>query len=217
MGEGLNKLIASELYRCFCMNCISLIGEACDTLKKENKVSIDWEEENITANIKSHIEKSPNAIRQMIFVADEVRLYTTDILDGKRKSKNAPRIDLVLQGTWDNTLKINYYVETKILILHNCKKIGRKSLISAIGKQKRYIKTGIDNFCNGTYPVNGSMLGYILEGESSEIVSKINTLLKKADRKNEQLVNKPSTIVGIDACYSSVHTNFKLDHFFVCF
>ena len=217
MGEGLNKLIASELYRCFCMNCISLIGEACDALKKDSKVSIDWEEENITANIKNHIEKNPSAIRQMIFVADEVRLYTTDILDGKKKSKNAPRIDLVLQGTWDNTHRINYYVETKILILRNCKKTGRKSLISAIGKQKRYIKTGIDNFCNGTYPVNGSMLGYILEGEYYEIVSKINTLLKKANREAEQLVNKPCTIVGIDACYSSVHTNFKLDHFFVCF
>ena len=217
MGEGLNKLIASELYRCFCINCISLIGEACNDLKKGKKVSIDWEEENITANIKSHIERNPTAIRQMIFVADEVRLYTTDILDGKKKSKNAPRIDLVLQGNWDNTQRINYYVETKILILRNCKKTGRKSLISAIGKQKRYIKTGIDNFCNDTYPVHGVMLGYILEGKIYEIVSKINTLLKKADREAEQLVNKPCTFVGIDACYYSVHTNLKLDHFFVSF
>lgn len=217
MGEGLNKLIASELYRCFCMNCISLIGEACDALKKGSKVSIDWEEENITANIKNHIEKNPSAIGQMIFVADEVRLYTSDILDGKKKSKNAPRIDLVLQGTWDNNQRINYYVETKILILRNCRKTGRKSQISAIGKQKRYIKTGIDNFCNGTYPVNGSMLGYIMEGDSYEIVSSINMLLKKSDREAEQLVNKPCTVVGIDACYTSVHTNFKLNHYFVCF
>ncbi len=217
MGEGLNKLITSELYRCFCMNCITLIGEACADLKKEDKISIDCEEENITANIKSHIEKNPNAMRQMIFVADEVRLYTTDILDGKKKSKNAPRIDLVLQGTWDNIQRVNYYVEAKILILCNCRKTGQKSLIRAIDKQKRYIKTGIDNFCNGTYPINGSILGYVLEGEYAEIVSKINMLLKKANRETELLVNKPCGIVGIDACYFSKHANLFLDHYFVCF
>lgn len=217
MGEGLNKSIASEWYRCFRMNCLSLIGEACDALKKEGHVSIDWEEENITANIKNHIEKNPSAIIQMIFVADEVRLYTSDILAGKKKSRNAPRIDLVLQRTWNNTKRINYYVEAKILILHNCKKTGRKSPISATGKQKRYIKTGIDNFRDGTYPANGAMLGYILEGEPTEIVSGINRLLRKAGRGAELLVNEPCKIIGIDACYSSVHTKSRLEHFFVRF
>lgn len=199
------------------MNCITLIGEACADLKKDNKVSIDWEEENITANIKSHIEKNPHAIRKMIFVADEVRLYTSDILDGKKKSKKAPRMDLVLQGTWDDTKRISYYVEAKILIQCNCKKSDQKSLISALGKQKRYIKTGIDNFCNGKYPVNGSMLGYVLKGEFAEIVSKINMLLKKENRESELLVNKPCRITGFDACYFSKHTNLSLDHYFVCF
>ena len=61
------------------------------------------------------------------------------------------------------------------------------------------------------------MLGYVLEGDISSIVSGINKIMENKFSCTEKLYPKSCQFVGIDGYYVSHHTNLNLDHFFVKF
>lgn len=211
-----NDNIREQLFKAFHDNCIVLIGDACQYLKDKNIVTIDWDEENISANIFTYIDQSSKAMNWKIFVADEARLYNNQILEGNKRSKNVPRIDLKL-GSWDNVSRINFYVEAKRLIQNKCFKKGRKSLLDPKQIQKRYVETGIGHYISGYYPSNGCMLGYILEGEISLIVDAVNEIIEKDYSTSEKIHDGFQTTIGIDRYYISNHNEFILEHFFVKF
>ena len=215
MPGTLKENIRNDFSAGFHDNCIRLIGEACLDLKNKHIVTVDWDEENISANISTAINTSPNALKWQIHVVSEVPLYDKEILQGTKKAKSAKRVDLEL-GVWNENY-LTFSVEAKNLIQNKIIKNGCKKPIYPLTKQKRYIETGIDHYVSGYYPPNGCMLGYVLEGDISSIVSGINKIMKNKFSCTEKLYPQSCQFVGIDGYYVSHHTNLNLDHFFVKF
>jgi len=200
-------------------NCLTLFGEAYKYIRENSVITIDWDEENISANFYNYIDKSEKAIGLNINISDECRLYFDVILKGEIPAKKAPRIDFRLTTNWlEEKKRLVYFVEAKNLIESDCYKAGRVSKIIAKEKHERYIKTGIDNFSSGRYPQKGCIVGYVLQGEPSKIVNKINTYLQLHNRTNEYLHSMESTIQNLEFCYQSSHENgIKIKHFLLKF
>ena len=219
MAGILNNDIISDFENSFRTNCLILIGEAYKWLKDTKNITVDWNEETISANIFTHIDENEKAIAWNINVSDECRLYHKAILNNKESAKSASRIDLKLSTNWiDATKRVCYFVEAKNLIENNCTKQGRKSKLSAKKIQERYISTGIDHFISGEYPSNGCMLGYIIEGTPTRIVENINEILLQATRSDETLKKKKLDIPYLEESYISVHlNNYVLHHYFLQF
>lgn len=220
MAGLLNKDIISDFENSFRTNCLILIGEAYKWLKDTKKnITVDWDEETISANIFTHISENEKAIAWNINVSDECRLYHQAILNNKIRARSAFRIDLKLSTNWIKaTKRVCYFVEAKNLIENNCTKQGRKSKLSAKKIQERYISTGIDHFILGDYPANGCMLGYIIEGTTKRIVENINEILFQKTRSNETLKKKELDIPYLEEAYISVHLNdYVLHHYFLQF
>ena len=188
MAGFLNNDIICGFENSFRTNCLILIGEAYKWLKDAKNITVDWNEETISANIFTHIDENKKAIAWNINVSDECRMYHQAILNNKKSAKSAFRIDLKLSTNWiEATKRIGYFVEAKNLIENNCAKQGRKTKLSAKKIQERYISTGINHFISGEYPSNGCMLGYVIEGTPTRIVENINEILLQATRSDETL------------------------------
>jgi hypothetical protein len=219
MAGKLRVSIVSEIEECFVNNCLALFGEAYLYIRENKKVTIDWDEENISAFFFEYIDKSEKAIALNINISDEHRLFYADILNGKKKAKAASRIDFRLTTNWlEQKKRLEYYVEAKNLIEDDCNKEGRKSKLNARKSQERYITTGIDNIISGKYPPRSCLVGYVLQGNPNEIVNKINNHLLLKGRATEQLQIFESNIENLKSCYHSNHTNdHLLNHFLLRF
>lgn len=219
MAGHLNNDIISDFENSFRTNCLTLIGEAYKWLKETKSITVDWNEETISANIFTHIDESEKAITWNINVSDECRLYHQAILNNKKSAKSASRIDLKLSTNWiEATKRVSYFVEAKNLIENNCVKQGRKTKLNANKIQERYISTGIDQLISGEYPSNGCMLGYVLEGTTSGVVKSLNAILSNLTRNNEELSKIELKIPYIEETYTSIHANnYTLNHYFLQF
>ena len=219
MAGLLNNDIISDFEKSFRTNCLILIGEAYKWLKETKSITVDWNEETISANIFTHIDENEKAIAWNINVSDECRLYHQAILDNKKSAKSASRIDLKLSTNWiEATKRVSYFVEAKNLIENNCEKQGRKTKLNANKIQERYISTGIDQLISGEYPPNGCMLGYVIEGTTTGIVQSVNEILQKATRGNEALKKIELNIPHLEETYVSIHLNgYLLNHYFLQF
>jgi len=96
MAGILKSSIIAGFEDSFVSNCLVLLGEAFQYIKGNIGITVDWAEENISANIFDFIEKSDNAISWNINISDEYRLYYNSILAGKIPAKTASRIDFRL-------------------------------------------------------------------------------------------------------------------------
>jgi hypothetical protein len=145
-------------------------------------------------------------------------LYQENILKGCEDPATAPRIDIKISGSWVHE-DIYYGLEAKILVETNWKKRDASYLY------RRYINTGIGNFINGRYShemSRGCITGYVLQGSTPEIVSKINNLLLK-DRRNKEVIEKSNFIHDCPDYYKSRHIRttdkkkIELQHVFLTF
>ncbi len=209
----LNSVWTGDFVKSFHANCLSLISDAHTYLVENKIVTVDFDEEQISAKIFTYIDETYSSIS----VADERRLYDSDVLNGTKKAKNVAKIDLVF-SVWNKNKKHRFWVEAKNLIENDCKKTGRKSPLSASRLQRRYITTGIDNFVGGTYPQPGCVLGYVLEGRPMQIADKVNAILCADTRAGEQLSHSYSGINGLSHYFQSSHSgNLYLRHYWIDF
>lgn len=217
MNGKLNPIIAQSFEVSFENNCLILFGEAYLFIKGNAGITVDWDEENISANFFDYIDNAEKAIAWNINVSDEYRLYDAAVIKGRKAAKGAYRIDFRLTTNYEKR-RIEYFVEAKNLIETDCLKASRATKINARALQERYVETGIDKYCTGKYPTRGCLIGYVLQGDPKKIVEKMNLILEKRNRNAEQLQVIDSTIPGLDYCYQSLHNNrIKLKHFLLPF
>ncbi len=218
MDGKLNAKYAADFKNIFRIHCLTLLAEAYQDLKDKLIVTIDWEEENISANIFNYIDRCTNSIVWNINISDEFRIYNDTILKGEKSAKTAPRIDLRLTTNWvEAEVKLLFYVEAKNLVENDYYKSGRQTKIYAKEKHERYINTGIDNFISNRYPY-GCILGYVLLGNSNRIVDKINICLDNKSRTDEYLKPIENPVRNLEYCYQSTHCNgLELNHFLLQF
>lgn len=216
---SLDKDFLQSFEKSFQNNCLTLIGEAYRELKTRRVISIEWDEENITANIQNCIKTNPKSSKWNILTIAEYPHYTSSILNNEVKAKAAPRFDLCFIKNWELAqTQVSFSVETKKLVEHNCTRNSRKTKINALRLQSEYILNGMDRFISGKYPSNGCMMGYVLEGKSNNIIEGINMLLKQQGRSEECLKKKEINIPNLEDLFLSLHdNNLTLRHLFLNF
>lgn len=175
----------------FEQKCYRLIIEAYQTSLTEQVIQLDWNENDISSELHRYIKENP--LRQKWKVSTNVEAYIPkDIPKVKGFSDKFPRIDFRLTSFMP--IEYEYFFEAKNLKQND--KVG-------YALKRRYIDTGIDNFVSKKYE-NGSMLGYLLEGNTDETIIGINSLLKKDKRNTETLIPKPNKL--IKTYYESNHS-----------
>jgi hypothetical protein len=211
----LNKNIVLTVRAQFEKKCVKILLDSHKELASKGRNFRDSKENAITVQLLGLMRK--HKLSSDIEITREHYEDTDAVYAGLDDPDESPRIDIKFM-TWTSSQKAYYFFEAKNLYENNFTKAGKKSPISANTYQKRYIKTGIDNFTSGAYP-NGFLVGYVLEGKPEKIADKINGLLKAAGR-NTECLTKISEAGKIQYCFSSNHTGknlSKLAHYFLKF
>lgn len=176
--------------------CLFILIDGYRLMKAANKYSIDWEEEQITAQLINFIELSPSRKKWKIHVKPEIRIYTDQIISGEKLPKEASKIDMQMLSWQTKDDEDIYHIEAKNLCENNWTKSSGANVSSSY-QLNRYVNKGILHFISGYYPSNGCMCGYILEGSSNKIIGKLNGVLRKKSLNQLQIsimINKHSII-----------------------
>lgn len=193
---ALNTIIYEKFRDAFEQECFRLIIEAYNTSLTKKIIQLDWDENDISSELHQYIKENPLRIKWKVSTNVESHI-PKDTLKAKGFSAKFPRIDFRFTSFKSN-LEYEYFFEAK-----NLKQTGSEG--SKL--KRRYINTGIDNFVSRKYK-NGSLIGYLIEGETNKTIKGINTLLEKDTRNSEILVHKPNTL--LKAYYESNHSTIGI-------
>lgn len=169
---ALNRTVYENFRNAFEQRCFQLIVEAYQISLTERIIQLDWNENDISSELHRHIKENPLRGKWKISTNVEANI-PKEIPKVKGFANKFPRIDFRLTS-FISTYEYEYFFEAKNL----------KQNDSAL--KRRYIDTGINNFVSKKYE-NGSLIGYLLEGEILETVAGINSLLEKDNRNAESL------------------------------
>ena len=215
MSGGLRPDIIEMFKTQFENNCVSLLFESYTSLFATGRNFLEDSENDITAQLVGFMKKNPMRNDLQISVEREHYLDSEEVYEGIVGADTSPRIDIIYT-TWHSNNEHTYHIEAKLLAENNWKKASVITPVHAENLQKRYIATGINNFCSKKYS-NGCLIGYILEGEIPKIVEKLNILLKADTREKENLYS--TSTAGHSYSYLSDHVTvpLTLKHFFFYF
>lgn len=167
--------------------CLFVLVEGYNLMKVNGNYQSDWEEEDLTEQLIYYMEESPYSSKWELDIIPEFRLYSKKSSFKNKTAKKTPRIDIRF-SKWQNQKKFEYFIESKNLCETDWKKeTGTK--VSAKKLQNRYVDTGISHFISGYYPSNGCLCGYILQGNTKNIIQKINEILDKKSLNSLKLDN----------------------------
>jgi hypothetical protein len=155
-------------------NCVKLVVSAYQKTLIEKSVSVDWEENDITAQLHEYIDKDQFRTEKHIVTNIEPHLTNVALQKERGFAAKYSRIDMRFV-VFKSNIEYQYFAEAKLLKEKNNK------------LKRRYITTGIDNFTSEKY-YNGFLVAYIVEGILINTVEGINNLLRKDDRSAEILM-----------------------------
>lgn len=178
--------------------CLKLLVAAYEIAIQEKTISLDWDENDITAQLHEYIDSNQIRLDWSIISNVEHHLHKKSITKMKGFAAKYPRIDLRF-ATIKSSLEYQYFFEAKNL----------KEKSSAL--KRRYIDTGIESFNSEKY-FNGCLVAYLLSGNVKLTIEGINSLLVKDNREKETL-NKEICKYH-DNYYESSHSNIQcLKHY----
>lgn len=185
----------SEVYRkSFENKCFQLLIGAYNTSLSEKIIQLDWYENDISSELHRYIKENPLRQEWKIITQVEPHIPNKDIEKEKGFADKFSRMDFKLMS-FISMNEYEYFFEAKNL----------KQNDSALNR--RYIKTGIDNFISRKYE-KGSLIGYLLEGKTDKTINKINSLLEKDGRNTEVLDIKPDKL--LKSVYESNHSDIGI-------
>jgi hypothetical protein len=197
--------------------CLWIMTEAFKRMKREKRYELTWKETCFSACLVGYMRKIRHEKDWRLRIDPESHLYREEMLKCTEDPDTAPRIDIKISGGWVHE-DVYYGIEGKILVENNWRTRDANKL------HRRYIATGIDHFVNGRYSDKmgiGCMVGYVVQGNASEIASKINNLLIRDGRNKENIMLH--AIDGCSDCYLSNHIrttdyqDIELRHVFLTF
>lgn len=123
---------------------------------------------------------------------------------GHKSPKCAPRIDIkVKKPDWD---------EHSFLTIE-CKRINNDSIL-----RRLYVNEGMERFISCKYCPNNNcsiMVGFIIDGEMSEIISELNNYIKRKYTDNDLLQYfKDNVFYVSNHIRSGCYSPFRINHFF---
>jgi hypothetical protein len=177
-SSTIDKGIIQQIKETFKANCINLIIEGYNKYLNDNEKLFTIDEPTITAGLYNHIE---NQIYLTDIPCAIIPEYTDAIRKGRIKPKKAKKYDLCFIHF---QLKPSIYlgVEAKLLVEDNYKNKNAKILVAEYIEDK-----GMGKYINNIYEKEGLMLGYVIQGKSSNIVEKINLKITEAYTLNDIL------------------------------
>jgi hypothetical protein len=179
-------------------NCIKLLVSAYHEAVMAKSINLNWEENDITAQLHEYIDCNPFRLEKHIVADVEHHLKDNSSTKNKGFAAKYSRIDMKFV-VFRRRLEYKYFAEAKLLKEHDS------------GLKRRYIDTGIDNFTSGRY-YNGCLIAYIIEGILINTVEGINKLLEKDQRNSEILIK--STCKYYDGYFASEHSSIgTLKHY----
>ncbi len=202
MAGNLTNSIFLNFQNKFKEKCTTLFVEAYNTSISSKLVSIDLDENDITAILHNYIDENPKRIKWKIFTNREDYQFDKSASSIKGFAAKFSRIDMKYSMFWKDE-EFKYFIEAKNLKVNDS------------GLKRRYIDTGIDNFLkDGKYfKCDGFLVGYILEGTILDCVNGINKLLEK-DKREDEKIEKISTFLSIHNHFS-FHQNKGIYHLFL--
>ncbi|HIP33690.1 MAG TPA: hypothetical protein EYG89_02925 [Bacteroidia bacterium] len=174
---ALNKNIGLIFRGSFEDNCYQLLIDAYNKMVFDKIDVSTFLENDISAILNNNIELNSKSIEWKIDSKTEYYIFKDNQVIEKGFADKQSRIDFVF-SVFTSKNKFKYFIEAKNLKEKNDS-----------GLKRRYINTGIDNFVTKKYE-NGSLVGYLVEGDLNNTVQGINKLLKKDNRNLEYLVEK---------------------------
>jgi hypothetical protein len=186
----LNTTIYKKFKDAFEQKCCQLIIEAYQTSLTEQVIEFHWNENDISSELHRHMKENPLRLKWKVLTNVEAEI-PKDIPKVKGFSDRFPRIDFKLTS-FVSTYEYEHFFEAKNLKQNDSK------------LKRRYIDTGIDSFVSKKYE-NGTLIGYLLEGNTSEAIKGINSLLERDKRNTETLILKSNRL--IKAYYESYHSD----------
>ena len=193
---ALNLPITEKIRNGFEQKCFQLIIEAYQTSIVEKVIQLNWNENDISSELHHHIKDNPIRVKWKISTNVESHI-PTDIPKVRGFASKFPRIDFRL-SIFSKNYEYEYFLEAKNL----------KENDSAL--KRRYIHTGIDNFISTKY-TNGSLIGYLLDGNLDETIKGINSLLEK-DKRNTEVLKSVSNKLHKNYYESDHHDIGMLKH-----
>ncbi|MDY3318271.1 hypothetical protein PG637_02470 [Riemerella anatipestifer] len=153
--------------------CFELIIEAYHQALEKKEFQLNWNENDFSELLSFYVNENELSLKKGITSKTEQKLLKSTDQQSKGFADKLKRIDFVFFKIW-RELRYEYFFEAKNL----------KQNDSAL--KRRYIDTGINSFVSAKYK-NGSLIGYLLEGEVSETVKEINSLLIR-DKRNAEIL-----------------------------
>jgi len=180
--------------------------EAYKLLIESKQYDLSWEEEQFNQQLVVYMKKSKLRVTYILHIDIERKLLNEDkppIADND--PKKLPRIDInIVSWGFQKDTELEYFFEAKNLYENNFKTKKASTYIN------RYIDTGIENFRISRY-YNGSLVGYVLDGETTNVIDRLNVQLTKDRNNKNKATNHLSSfeqknhIKDFDCYYESKH------------
>ncbi len=133
MAGTLNTSVFLRFQGKFQQRCFVLFNEAFNSSILNKCISLDFDENDITAILHNFIDKNPKRKGWEIVTNLENYIFDKNVVYAKGFASKFSRIDMRYTAFWQGE-EFKYFVEAKNL----------KTTDSAL--KRRYIETGIDNF-----------------------------------------------------------------------
>ena len=177
----LDSDIVIKLYTEVKNHCGEIIQQGYQGYLADTSKIFSEDETTITAGLYDHIQSIVETDDLPFIVVPEFHQYTTPIRKGKVSPNKAKRFDLHFTN-FNYRPRIKFGIEAKLLAEKNTSTKRANFLID------EYIgDAGMGKFLKGIYEDNGFMLGYILNGNTNSIVSRINLKISSTYSMEEQL------------------------------
>lgn len=178
--------------------CLRLLVTSYTQAIQNKRISLDWDENDITAELHEYIDSNQTRINWSIISNVEHHLPKQSIPKEKGFAAKFARIDLRFV-TIKSKLEYLYFFEAKNLKEKN------------YDLKRRYIDTGIDNYNSKKY-TNGCLVGYLMEGNVILTIKGINSILIKNNREKEILIKEYCRYHN--SYFESSHSNIQcLKHY----
>lgn len=191
----------------FTKKCLFVFIDAYYEMKANINYDNSWKENKITKTLISYIKENEMAKKWKLDIVRE--FYLDEYQEENADPDETPRIDMRF-SKWQGSSLFEYFIEAKNLCETDwIKEKGTK--VSSSYQLNRYIDTGVKHFFTDYYPKSGCLCGYIVQGNTGNIIDKLNIILKK------KTLNKlyPSTpINNFKLIFTINQDNFELSNIF---
>ncbi|MCW3103443.1 MAG: hypothetical protein JWO09_1883 [Bacteroidetes bacterium] len=198
-------LSSKEAVDAFQILVFDLINEAYKTIKTPTPFTEMPSEPLISVSLYDALKIIVDRDSIPCSFSPELPEFTKDIREGRKPANTAKKYDLVFEN-WNSDARVEFGVEAKLLVENDIQKRVANALI------REYVSdAGMGKYINKLYNKRGIMVGYIVEGATSNIVVKINQQIEDSLNKKEVLQIVTESKFKHSEIYKSEHLG-KIDY-----